>query len=304
MADVTLSGENTDPPTVTRRLSPRARTALEGDAMRRERDDDADEPTVVLRQPPAGGPDMPVADSSSLANAARIVQQLEAAPERTLVRAAAPLLLVVAQLRNSVERADVAALRRQIVETMDRFQQDAQKAGIEANEIIAGRYVLCATIDETVLTTPWGSRSEWSANSLLNQYHNETWGGEKVFQILDRIRGNAEEKIRLLLLIHACLMLGFEGRYRVLERGRDQLDDLRNDLSRLVRRHIKSATDEPLSKQAKGEQRGRKLNNFVPLWVVGVGAACLLVIVNGYVQVMLSGTVEATATRIQSLVGG
>lgn len=301
---MTMQGENIDPPTVTRRLSPRARTALEGDGMRRQQDDDLDEPTVVQRRPPIAQPDMPAADSSSLANAARIVMQLEAAPERTLVRAAAPLLLVVAQLRNSVDRADVAALRRQIVEAMDRFQQDAQKAGIEANEIIAGRYVLCATIDETVLTTPWGSRSEWSANSLLNQYHNETWGGEKVFQILDRIRGNAEKKIQLLLLIHTCLMLGFEGRYRVLERGRDQLEDLRKDLSRLVSRHIKSATDEPLSRQAKGEQRGRKLNNFVPLWMVGVGAVCLLVIVHSYVRIMLSGTVETTAAKIQSLVGG
>lgn len=301
---MSVSGENIDPPTVTRRLSPRARTALESDAARRGQDGDMDEPTVVMRRPPSTPPDMPVADSASLANAAHIVLQLEASPERTLVRAAAPLLLVVAQLRNSVERADVAALRRQIVEAMDRFQQDAQKAGIEANEIIAGRYVLCATIDETVLTTPWGSRSEWSANSLLNQYHNETWGGEKVFLILERIRGNAEKKIQLLLLIHTCLMLGFEGRYRVLERGRDQLEDLRNDLSRLVRRHIKSATDEPLSRQAKGEQRGRKLNSFIPLWMVGVGAVCLLVIVHGYVQIMLSGTVEATAAKIQSLAGG
>lgn len=301
---MSVPGENIDPPTVTRRLSPRARTALESDAARRGQDGDMDEPTVVMRRPPSTPPDMPVADSASLANAAHIVLQLEASPERTLVRAAAPLLLVVAQLRNSVERADVAALRRQIVEAMDRFQQDAQKAGIEANEIIAGRYVLCATIDETVLTTPWGSRSEWSANSLLNQYHNETWGGEKVFLILERIRGNAEKKIQLLLLIHTCLMLGFEGRYRVLERGRDQLEDLRNDLSRLVRRHIKSATDEPLSRQAKGEQRGRKLNSFIPLWMVGVGAVCLLVIVHGYVQIMLSGTVEATAAKIQSLAGG
>src|SRR5262249_43247583 len=174
------------------------------------------------------------ASSSSLQNASRIIQQLEAMPERTLVRAAAPVLLIIAQLRNSIERADVTALRREIVEEIDRFQQDAQKAGLEAGDIIAARYVLCATMDETVLMTPWGSRSEWSANSLLNQYHNETWGGEKVFVILDRIRANPERKMQLLVLIHTCLMLGFEGRYRVLERGRDQLEDLRNELSRTI----------------------------------------------------------------------
>lgn len=296
--------DNLDPPTVTRRLSPRARTALENAPAPGAQAEPADDPTVLVRRPPRPAPAAQPADTS-LANATDVVRQLEAAPERSLVRAAAPLLLVVAQLRNSVEQADVAALRRQIVEAVDRFQQDAQKAGIEANEIIAGRYVLCATIDETVLTTPWGSRSEWSANSLLNQYHNETWGGEKVFEILDRVRADGGgRKIGLLLLIHTCLMLGFEGRYRVLERGRDQLDDLRSDLSRLIRRNSSQQADEALSRQARGEQRGRKLNSFVPLWVVGIAALCVVILVHTYVQVVLSGVVQAMATRIQSLVTG
>jgi type VI secretion system protein ImpK len=210
---------------------------------------------------------------------------------------------MVAQLRNSIERADVPALRRQVVEEMDRFQQEAQKAGIDAGDIIAARYVLCATLDETVLMTPWGSRSEWSANSLLNQYHNETWGGEKVFAIIDRIKGNAEKKLQLLVLIHTCLMLGFEGRYRVLERGRDQLEDLRNELSKVIRRHTKTTPEEPLSKDAKGERKGRKIRSFIPMWMVAVSAVALLIIVYTYVDIMLSGSLRATVSKINALTG-
>lgn len=294
--------DETDPPTVARRLSPRARTALS--AQGSAAFDDDDDPTVALHQRPQPVAEPEGGGNSSLQGAARIVQQLEAVPERTLVRIAAPLLLMVAQLRNSVERADVPALRRQVVEEMDRFQQVAQKAGIDAGDIIAARYILCSVIDETVLMTPWGSRSEWSANSLLNQYHNETWGGEKVFQILDRVRGNPDAKIQILILLHTCLMLGFEGRYRVLERGRDQLEELRTDLSRLIKRHSKIKPDETLSKDAQGERHGKRLNTFVPLWMVAVGVFCVLIIVSTYVEFMLSGALGPVMSKIETLTAG
>ncbi|AYG61912.1 type IVB secretion system protein IcmH/DotU [Rhizobium jaguaris] len=290
-------GEESDHPTVARRLSPRARTALAAQG-------EEDAPTVVIHRhtnPPA---ETPATGTSSLQSAAVIVQQLEATPERKLVRAAAPLLLIGAQLRNSVDRADVAALRRQVAEEMDRFQQTAQKSGCEAGDIIAARYVLCSMLDETVLMTPWGSRSEWSANSLLNQYHNETWGGEKVFTILDRVKTNGEKKLPLLLLIHACLMLGFEGRYRVLERGRDLLEELRNDLSRTIRRYSEAKPEEPLSAEGKAAKGGRRIRTAIPLWMVVVAAFCVLIIVHVYAQFTLSNALAPVLVKIHALTVG
>ncbi|MBO3761679.1 type IVB secretion system protein IcmH/DotU [Ciceribacter sp. L1K22] len=265
-----------------------------------------DEPTVVVRQQPAvASTSAPATDGNSLTSAVTLVQQLESAPERRLVRAAAPLLLIVAQLRASTERADVTALRRQVIEEMDRFQQVAQKTGIEAGDIIAARYVLCSTIDETVLMTPWGSRSEWSSNSLLNHYHNETWGGEKVFVILDRVKQSAAQRLPLILLIHACLMLGFEGRYRVLERGRDQLEDLRNEISRTIRRASSEMTsDQPLSRVTKGERGGKKVRAFMPLWMTATLAGLLLVIVYLALEFHLSGALAPVLSKIAALAPG
>ncbi|MDL2398816.1 type IVB secretion system protein IcmH/DotU [Rhizobium mayense] len=292
------AGEESDHPTIARRLSPRARTALATQS-------EEDAPTVVIHRHPNSPAEAPAAGgTSSLQSAAVIVQQLEATPERKLVRAAAPLLLIGAQLRNSVDRADVAALRRQVAEEMDRFQQTAQKSGSEAGDIIAARYVLCSMLDETVLMTPWGSRSEWSANSLLNQYHNETWGGEKVFTILDRVKTNGEKKLPLLLLIHACLMLGFEGRYRVLERGRDLLEELRNDLSRTIRRYSEAKPEEPLSPEGKAAKDGRRIRTAIPLWMVVVAAICVLVIVHVYAQFTLSYALAPVLVKIHALTAG
>jgi type VI secretion system protein ImpK len=283
-------------PTIVKRLSPRARTAL----AVQEADDD---PTVVVQRNVAREPEQAAASGSPLQSTAALLQQLEADPERKLARAAAPLLLIVAQLRNSVERADVPALRRQVIEEIDRFQQVTQKDGIEAGDIIAARYVLCSTLDETVLMTPWGSRSEWSANSLLNHYHSETWGGEKVFTILDRVKANAGKKLPLLVLIHACLMLGFEGKFRVLERGRDQLEELRNEVSRLIKRNSRSSADEPLSRTTRGTKGGKEIGDFMPLWMVGIASVMILLIVHGYADFTMSGILDPVLTRIDALAG-
>lgn len=294
--------DDLDQPTVARRLSPRARTSLAGTDVYAS--DSGDEPTVAIMGndqdvPQPGGP-VTSADGA-IPNTAGIIRQMEAEPERKIVRAAAPILLLIAQLRNSVERADVRALRQQVVEEIDRFEQVTQKDGVEAGDIIAARYILCATVDETVLMTPWGSRSEWSSNSLLNQFHNETWGGEKVFNILDRISADAAKKLSLLLLIHSCLMLGFEGRFRVLEGGRDQLDDLRNELSRTIRRHSKVKPEQALSKVVKGFQRGRRTTNLPPVWILALIGISLLIVIRGYSDFMIEGELIPVISDIQSL---
>jgi len=267
-----------------------------------------DEPTVAFVSPvggptaaPAAAAPRPQSNGANLQTASSIVRQLEADSERVIVRAATPLLLIISQLRNSIDQADVHSLRQEVVDEIDRFEQTAQRNTVQAGDIIAARYILCATLDETVLMTPWGSRSEWSSNSLLNQFHNETWGGEKVFSILDRIRGDARNKLPLLILVHTCLMLGFEGRYRVLEGGRNQLEDLRNELSRLIRRNSSLQSDEPLSKNARGAQKGKNVRTLPPFWMLMAIGFLGVLVVRGFIDFYLDGELVPALSAIESL---
>jgi len=141
------------------------------------------------------------------------------------------------------------------------------RLGGRAGDVSGARYVLCSLIDETVMTTPWGSSSSWSTNSLLNEFHSETWGGEKVFTILDRVRADPHKFTALLKLIDVCLLLGFEGKYRVIDGGREQLADLRVELGRLLRQHGKPPPRE-LSSSWQGMHQMRSLRSYVPLWIV------------------------------------
>ena len=47
--------------------------------------------------------------------------------------------------------------------------------------------ILCTLLDESAASTPWGGSGAWSSQSLLVQFHNEGWGGEKVFVLLARL---------------------------------------------------------------------------------------------------------------------
>lgn len=199
-------------------------------------------------------------------------------PEETIAAAATPLLALVAQLRQAVEHADAVALRAETVAQIKKFDERAIKLGARVVDVSAARYVLCSVIDEAVMTTPWGAASNWSTHSLLNQFHGETWGGEKVFAILDRVRSNPVQHLALLKLIDLCLALGFEGKYRVMEGGQYQLEELRDELGRLWRTHAKNNVDD-LSPRWQGVSMRRKLGSLVPLWVVFAVAGVVLLII-------------------------
>ncbi|WP_084788935.1 type IVB secretion system protein IcmH/DotU [Bradyrhizobium sp. Cp5.3] len=232
--------------------------------------------------------DVWVADHSEI-----VVQALfePKAVEDALVAAATPLLLIVAQLR-VVKNADIGALRRGIVEQIRRFEQHAAKDQAVGSDATAARYVMCALLDEAVMTTHWGSESAWSGNSLLNQFHNETWGGEKVFEILERVQAKPSRYLALLKLINICLLMGFEGKYRVVEGGRERLEDLRSDVQRLLRDST-SAPPAELSIQWRGVKVRAGVRRYVPLWSIFVAATVVMLAGYSFVHWHLSNELAA-----------
>ena len=151
-----------------------------------------------------------------------------------LLAIANPLLDMVVQMRASTTILP-EQLRTYLVGEIRRFQERAARALIPQETIVAARYCLCTVLDETAALTTWGGNGVWSSHSLLVTFHNETWGGEKFFQLLARLTRNPTLHIDLIELFYYCLALGFEGRYRVLERGNAQLAEIKQRLRKLIR---------------------------------------------------------------------
>ncbi|CAO95659.1 DotU family type VI secretion system protein [Erwinia tasmaniensis] len=201
-----------------------------------------------------------------------------------LVAAANPLLNAIPQIRHSVSHPDPAGLRQRLVDEIRQFEMNCQRAGLPWEVIIGARYCLCTALDEAAALTPWGGRGVWPGNGLLVTFHNETWGGEKFFQLLARLSQTPREQIALLELINFCLQLGFEGRYRVMDNGRSQLETIRQRLLQMIR-SVRGGYAPPLSVHPEDHPVTRKLwRPVVPLWactaVVGFLACLLYILLN------------------------
>jgi type VI secretion system protein ImpK len=165
--------------------------------------------------------------------------QPDAAPSdhglNPLVALANRLLLLVPQLRATRHMDDPVALRNALAQGIRDFAGRAATQGIAAERVMAARYVLCTMIDEAAASTPWGSNGAWGRHSLLTMFHNEAEGGEKVFQLMARLAEKPDVNRDLLELIYSALSLGFEGRYRVIESGRAQLEAVRDKLAQILK---------------------------------------------------------------------
>lgn len=234
------------------------------------------ERTIVKPKPRhAAGPAAPA--SAGAAAVAPLPADLgRLAALNPLVAAATPLLLLAAQLRRLAQPGDPGVVRRAVSDAVRRFDADARAAGMTPEAVIGARYVLCTALDEAVANTPWGVHSGWNKQSLLVEFHNETWGGEKVFQLLSRLAQDVPGQRTLLELVYCVLALGFEGRYRVLDNGRAQLDTLRQRLAELLRRD-RPPLEVELSPHWRGQDGGGvTLAQSIPLWVVAAGLLLLL----------------------------
>jgi type VI secretion system protein ImpK len=198
----------------------------------------------------------------------------EPAPRQTagqglnpLVTAAVPLLLMVGGMRSSTIQGDVPALRRQALEEIRRFEESARAAGIANEVIIAGRYALCAALDEAVLATPWGAHSDWAQQTLLNALHREAYGGEKFFEMLERIAQDPARRIDLIELQYLCIALGFTGKFQLLEQGQTRLAQTQHDIFQRIRT-VRSPPEQELSLHWRGvEDRRNRLVRYLPWWV-------------------------------------
>jgi type VI secretion system protein ImpK len=195
-----------------------------------------------------------------------------------LVSAAAPLLNAAARIRGTLQHPNPAGLRDALADGIRKFEAQARSEGLPNEQVIAGRYVLCTLLDEAAADTPWGGSGVWAGHSLLVQFHNEAWGGEKVFALMSKLAENVAGNRNLLELLYVALAFGFEGRYRVLDNGRAQLDSVRTRLAQMLQQG--RSVEPALSPRWQGvNTREQRIGGGVPLWAIGGALALVLAVV-------------------------
>jgi type VI secretion system protein ImpK len=244
---------------------------------------------TVIRPRPGGksrpAPPQPASASQSIPQTPRT--PAPSLPTRhganNLEVAASSLLSMLGRLRDTPSHPDPVTLKNTIIDKIRTFERKAQDLGVDQETVFWARYVLCTVTDELVLTTPWGNQSIWRDQSLLVTLHKEAWGGEKFFQLLQKLLQNPAKNLELLELMSICLSFGFEGRFRPLPDGYAQLQTLRDDLYRTLRNH-REEYDRELSGHWQGiVLKQNALVQYVPLWVVlAISGVVLLLMYSGF----------------------
>ena len=214
--------------------------------------------------PPATGP-APAAQATTGEGAEKLLFGGSA-----LLSTAAPLLQLLARLRNTANQPDAADLRERATRELRTFETDAREAGVPMEQLRPAHYALCASLDDVVLNTPWGSTGVWDQRSLISTFHQEVRSGERFFELLGQMKANPGSFLPVLELMYLCLSLGFMGRYRLAPRGPGELEKLREDLYTVITRQ-RQAAEQELSPHWMGATAPYKPSRAsLPVWVAGV----------------------------------
>lgn len=215
-----------------------------------------------------------------------------------LVAVANPILNMVYQVRTLVHNPDPAKLKDVLVEDIKRFEARAKQESISHEHIVAARYCLCTVLDETAAKTPWGGGGVWSRHSLLVTFHNETWGGEKFFQILSKVSQSPALHIDLIELMFYCISLGFQGRYKIVNNGQSELELLRQRLAEMIA-SIKGEHLRAFSRNWQGVTKDRPpMWAALPVWVSAIICLVLAAALYSVLTLRLSSLSDVTFASI------
>lgn len=243
-------------------------------------DDPFAEPTdserTIIARPRPGGAAPRGAEPAAPQAAARDAKPVPKTGSNPLVAAASPVLAAAVRIAADRGRApDVERLRRAMIEAIRRFEQEALATGLESRSLRAARYALCSTVDDMVLSTPWGSGSNWSQQSMTSVFHNEVTGGERFYTILDEMQKDLGHHAPVVELMYLCMSLGFVGRYRVMPRGVAALAELREGVYRTIRDR-RGEFERDLSPHWRGIDAGaRSLARRIPYWAIALAGIAL-----------------------------
>ena len=221
-----------------------------------------------------------------------------------LIAAAAPLLQLLARLRNTSNQPDPGDLLERSLRAMRSFEQRVRDLGLPIELLRPAHYALCASLDDVVLNTPWGSTGTWAARSLVSSFHQEVRSGERFFDLLGQMRQNPGKFLPVIELMYLCMSLGFQGRYRLSPRGPAELDRLREETYALIVRQ-RQAAEPDLSPHWKGVAAPyRPMRAAVPVWVAASAALAVIAALFVWFSLSLNAASDELFSRMLNCAAG
>jgi len=227
--------------------------------------------------------------------------QLRGNAYNPLVDAAMPLFGLIIRLRSLDSYTEVNRLYLRVSQQIAVIDEEVRQKGYDPTVQLTFRYVLCATVDEAVMTTPWGASSSWSVCSLLSQYHEETWAGDKFFTLLTRMMSEPVRYRELLECMYLSLSLGFKGRYTLRPQGEEDLRALLVNLRRVLREQRGDIPERWCDAYTNVAPRNYRFRRQWSWWVPWLATGAALAIAFGVYRWQLSLTTDEVLRALDGL---
>ena len=218
-----------------------------------------------------------------------------------LIEAAKPVLILANSMQQTTSQLSTDSLINKFSLLINNFEENAEKNGAKYDAIQAAKYCLCTFVDELAVRAGWADET-WSKNSLLVSFYDETWGGERFFEIIQNLKQDSDKNIDLLEFMYLCLQFGYKGKYQVLNNGELEIDKIKRDLLALIHSYRPDQTANLFKHNpiiTNNIQRKRRL--AIPLWVVGVLGAVALGVGYFTMQWSLGDKFNTASTKVNSL---
>jgi type VI secretion system protein ImpK len=244
---------------------------------------------TVIRPMPGGSraasrPPAPKPAAPSPAAATAAGPDIDAIPagDGPLAIAAAPLLILLARLRNTATAPDPGDMRERTRRELRAFERRAKEAGVPMEQMRLAHYAMCASLDDVVLNTPWGTQGRWREEPLAVALHDDERSGEGFFDQLRTLRKDLAPGMPVIELMFICLSLGMMGPYRTAPDGPEKLERVRHQVFGLIEGAPAASGVAPISggaalaPGAEGVEVPRPPRGGLPVWVAGSAALAVL----------------------------
>lgn len=175
------------------------------------------------------------------------------------------LLVLGTYLKEGKDLGSPDHLRTRLQHLFHQADEKSKAKGVSPDAHTHARYAVAAYIDEMIINSRWANREQWAARPLQYDFFGEYVAGEGFFKRLETVRRSLPVNADLLEVYGLCLILGFEGQYRINER--EQLRGLIEDVTREVQ--AKRGDFPALSPHGKRPEELMELvKRDLPIWVV------------------------------------
>jgi len=133
-----------------------------------------------------------------------------------------PLIGYVAlfQQKSAARQPPFEQVRGDILRLLSESETHVKKGTFSQEDYDQARFMVCAWVDEAILSSTWSQKGQWQREQLQRLYYNTTDAGEEVFERLNAL-GFHQQDVREVYYL--CLALGFKGRF--IHQGDDFLLD-------------------------------------------------------------------------------